>query len=125
MDNYKTKWFNKWINKVGVSNNQLVDAISDLKSGLSVSSLGGNLFKVRVKKLGTGKSSGFRTIVVYKEGDKVIFLYGFKKNEKQNISQKELKYFKILAKDLLELTSLQIEQSIEQNILFKLEELTE
>jgi len=37
----------------------------------------------------------------YKEADISIFVYGFSKNEKDNLEREELRYFKKLAKDLL------------------------
>ena len=99
----------------------MLEAITNLENSLSVADLGGNLYKVRVKRAGKGKSSGFRTIVVYKKEDRAIFLYGFGKNEKENIDKSELQYFKKLGKDLLSLNLVQLKQSIEQGILFNLE----
>jgi len=96
-------------------------AISDLEGGLSTIDLGSHLFKVRVKREHSGKSSGFRTIIVYQEDEKAIFLYGFGKNEKENIDKAELQYFKKLGNDLLALDSEELEESIEQKILFDLE----
>ena len=40
---------------------------------------------------GRGKSGGVRTLVVYKLGQKVFFVYGFAKNARANISTDELK----------------------------------
>jgi hypothetical protein len=74
-----------------------------------------------VKREGQGKSSGFRTIVIYKKADKAIFLYGFGKNEKFNISQTELKYFKKLGKDLLALDSKELSNSLKNKVLYDLE----
>ena len=71
----------RWARKVNLSELNLLEAIDNLEKGLSVAELGGNLFKIRVKRAGKGKSSGFRTIVVYKKEEKAIFLYGFGKNE--------------------------------------------
>ncbi len=83
--------------------------------------MGNHLFKVRVKREHGGKSSGFRTIVVYQDGNKAIFLYGFGKNEKDNISNSELHYFKKLGNDLLTLNKDQLKQFVEKNILFDIE----
>lgn len=116
-----TKWFIKWATKANLSNKNLLEAINDLEKGLSIADLGGNLFKIRVKRAGKGKSSGFRTIVIYKKKDKAIFLYGFGKNEKSNISKTELQYFKKMGNDLLVLNTKQITDSIEKQILFNLE----
>ncbi len=65
----------------------MLDAIRNLEDGLSTSSLGGNLHKVRIKREHSGKSSGFRTIILYKNKDRAIYLYGFGKNEKANINK--------------------------------------
>jgi len=99
----------------------MLKTIENLKSGLSTADLGSNLYKVRVKREHSGKSSGFRTIIVYKEKDKAIFLYGFGKNEKDNIDKTELQYFKKLGSDLLQLNSEQLSKIIEKKILFDLE----
>lgn len=58
--------------------------------------LGANLYKVRIARPGRGKSSGFRTLLVYKYAYRAIFLYGFAKNERDNISSSELTAFKKL-----------------------------
>lgn len=123
MEKLSTKWFKKWSRKVNLTDLSLLEAIRNLEAGLSSADLGGHLFKVRVKREGSGKSSGFRTIIVYRENERAIFLYGFGKNERQNISKRELRYFKKLGKDLLLLNPGQIEQAIEQSILFTLEEI--
>jgi len=122
MKRLSTKWFKKWSKKVKLTNDDLLVAISDLEDGLSTIDLGSHLFKVRVKREHSGKSSGFRTIIVYQEGEKAIFLYGFGKNEKENIDKAELQYFKKLGNDLLALDSEELEESIGQKTLFDLEE---
>ncbi len=111
----------KWAKKANLSELNLLEAIDNLEKGLSVAELGGNLFKIRVKRAGKGKSSGYRTIVVYKKEEKAIFLYGFGKNEKSNIEKAELQYFKKLGSDLLALDAKQITHSTQKQILFDLE----
>ena len=121
MKKLSTKWFKKWAKKAKLSNQDMLEAIYNLEKGLSVADLGGNLYKIRVKRGNRGKSSGFRTIVVYKKEDRAIFLYGFGKSEKANIEASELLYFKKLGSDLLLLDINQLKDSIEQQILFDLE----
>jgi len=121
MKKLSTKWFKKWAKKSSLNNKNMLKAIENLEAGLSSADLGGHLYKVRVKRVHSGKSSGFRTIVVYKENDRAIFLYGFGKNEKENIDKTELQYFKTLGKDLLSLSTNQLKESVEQKILFDLE----
>ena len=121
MKKLSTKWFKKWAKKSKIKDQDLLDTVDNLVKGLSTAALGSNLFKIRVKREHSGKSSGFRTIVVYKENEKVIFLYGFGKNEKDNISKTELLYFKKLGNDFLALDENQIKQLIEVKSLFEIE----
>jgi len=116
-----TKWFKKWAKKVRLSNHHLIEAVDNLEKGLSVADLGGNLFKIRVKRAGQGKSSGFRTIIAYKKDDKAIFIYGFGKNAKSNIDKAELHYFKKLGDDLLGIDARQIKELKKKQVIFDLE----
>ena len=58
--------------------------------------------KKRIGVGGRGKSGGIRTVVAFKVSDKAFFLYGFAKNQRDNIDEKELKALKLLASHLLE-----------------------
>jgi hypothetical protein len=121
MKKLSTKWFRKWSKKANLSNQDLLETIQNLESGLSVSDLGGNLYKVRVKREHSGKSAGFRTIIVFKSGDKAIFIYGFGKNEKDNINKSELQYLKKLGHDLITLDPRQLKLAISKGVLLDLE----
>ncbi len=99
----KTKWFHKWAKKNAVSDNNLKKTIENLSNNIGTVDLGSGLYKVRTPKIGQGKSSGFRTIVVFREADIAVFIYGFAKSDKANLDNQELKYFKKLSKDLLEI----------------------
>jgi len=122
MDKLVTKWFIKWARKTDLSIVALKEALVNLEKGLSTADLGKSLYKVRVKREGQGKSSGYRTIVVYREKKRAIFLYGFAKNEKESLTSKELRYFQKLGNDLLKLSQSQIEIAIKNNVLFDLED---
>ncbi len=99
----KTKWFNKWAKKNAVSDKNLQKTIENLSNNLGTTDLGSGLYKMRTPKLGQGKSGGFRTLVVFREADIAIFIYGFAKTDKDNLDSQELRYFKKLAKDLLQI----------------------
>jgi len=123
MRKLSVKSFNKWAKKSNLKNQDLIDTIFNLENGLSSSNLGNHLFKVRVKREHSGKSSGFRTVVVFQKQNRAIYLYGFGKNEKENISKTELEYFKKLANDLLALDNIQLDKLINNRILFVLEKI--
>ncbi len=74
--------------------------------------LGGAVYKKRVALAGRGKSGGARTLLVFKQGKHVFFIYGFAKNQRSNIKQKELKALKLLAKQLLSYGALYINRAI-------------
>ncbi len=123
MNKLKTKWFSKWASKNKLSSKSLCEAIKNVENELSSVDLGANLFKVRVAREGSGKRSGFRTLLVYRENDRAIFLYGFAKNEQENINGSELAEFKEVGKNLLSLTEVQLQIVVENEELFKIEEL--
>ena len=52
--------------------------------------MGGGLIKQRIPRMGEGRSGGFRTIVAYRKKDRAIFLYGFAKNERDNIDDDDM-----------------------------------
>lgn len=117
-----TKWFRKWSRKADLSSMNLLKAVYDLEEGLSTADLGSHLFKIRVKREGSGKRSGYRTIIVFRKDDRAIFLYGFGKSERGNIDKSELNFFKKLGHDLLALNSTQLLKAIKDKVLYDLED---
>ena len=99
-----TKQFSKWAAKQKIPEHELYIALNELRDGNFDANLGGYIFKKRIRFQGQGKRGAGRTIICYKKNDKAIFIHGFAKNEKSNLSQKELLTFKELAKILIELS---------------------
>lgn len=97
---FKTKWFHRWAAKEGLSEAVLREAVVELEQGLG-DALGGYVYKKRVALPGRGKRGGARTLVAYRSGHAVFFMYGFPKNERANIESSELKALRLLAKELL------------------------
>jgi hypothetical protein len=64
--------------------------------------LGGHVYKKRVSLAGRGKRGGARTLIDFRIGEKAFFLYGFVKNVRSNISDKDLKALRLLAGVLLD-----------------------
>jgi hypothetical protein len=122
MKRLKTKWFDKWAKKQKLSDEKLLLAITDMRNDLSSNSLGGGLYKVRVSSERRGKSSGYRTIVVYSENDRAVMVYGFKKKEQETLSPSELKSFKILSKDILALDDTELASAVEKKVFIEIGE---
>ena len=122
MKKLKTKWIAKWAKKSKVDDKNLILAIGDLENGLSSYNLGGGLFKVRVASKDSGKSGGFRTLIVYKKDDKAVIVYAFAKKEQENLSTSELLAFKTLSKDILSQSDSDLDKAIEQGVFIPLGE---
>ena len=103
MSVYKTKEFSKFARKADLKSADLLDAAQAVASGQWDADLGGGVFKQRIARDGGGKSGGFRTIILFKVGGHSFFVHGFAKNEKANITPKELKALKALAATFLAL----------------------
>ena len=101
MQIFKTKWFARWAAKEGLSDQALRDAVTEMGLGLIDANLGGHVVKKRVGVDGRGKSGGVRTLLAYKVKDKAFFLYGFAKNQRDNIDINELKALKLMATHFL------------------------
>jgi hypothetical protein len=101
---YKTKVFDRWANEQGLTDQSLCQAVKEMSTGLIDADLGGGLYKKRVARTGQGKSGGFRTLVATNRGDRWIFVFGFAKNERDNINKKEQESLKVLANQLLALS---------------------
>ena len=125
MKKLKTKWFSKWARKQKISDIKLLKAIEDMENDLSSVNLGGGLFKVRVASENSGKSSAYRTIVVYRKDNRAVMIYGFMKKEQENLSTDELKSFKTLSKDILRLNDESLIKAIENNVFVKIGEKNE
>jgi hypothetical protein len=89
----KTKWFNKWAKRNVINDEILNNTIEHLANNLGTTNLGGGLYKVRTRRIGQGKGSSFRTLVVFKKDQIAVFIYGFAKTDKNNLDTDELKYF--------------------------------
>jgi hypothetical protein len=87
----KTKTFARWAKSEQVADTDLCHAAHEIEAGVMEARLGGDLLKKRIARAHRGKSGGFRTIVAHRQGDKLFFIYGFAKSERDNIDEDERK----------------------------------
>ena len=114
---FKTRTFARWSRKAQVSDQALRKAIIEMVAGLIDADLGGSVYKKRVPLLGRGKSGGARVLVATKHADRWFLLYGFGKNERANIDDRELVALQKLASALLSMTSVQLEHAVTESII--------
>ena len=62
LDVYRTKTFTKWMRRSGLTDQALLNAVSEIEDGLVDADLGGALFKKRIAIDGKGKRSGAREL---------------------------------------------------------------
>jgi len=110
---FKTRTFQRWAGKAGVTNATLLGAVAEMKRGLVDADLGSNLFKQRVPLPGRGKSGSTRTIIATRFAGVLFFIYGFEKNQRDNISKKDFEAFKTVGILLLELSAEKLALAIE------------
>ncbi len=114
-----TKHFSRWVVKQDIASEDLCAALLEVRDGIFEANLGANIYKKRIRFKGQGKRGSGRTIICYKKGDKAIFVYGFSKNEKSNLTKKELIAFKELSKILLGLSPKELAVAIKKGDLLE------
>ena len=118
---FKIKAFAKWASGEGLSDDALALAVVEMEKGLIDAKLGGQVVKKRVALPGRGKRGSTRTLVAFRQGNKAIFIYGFAKKERTNISDKELRALKMLAKELMSYTTATLTKATKAGELIEIE----
>jgi hypothetical protein len=116
---FKSKWFARFARKERINDAMLVDAVKEIERGLNDGELGGGLIKKRVARPGEGKKGGYRTIIVHRARSRSVFIYGFPKSAKANLSPVELDVYRKLAQIYLsfsdaDMARAQIEGELEE-----------
>ena len=116
---FKTRLFARQMQKIGLSDELLLNAVNEMERGLIDADLGGGVVKKRVALPNRGKSGSTRTLIATNKNDRWFFMFGFEKNQRDNIDQTDLKSLKEAAKTMLNLSEVQL------NLVLKTQELTE
>ena len=98
---FKTHTFSRWMQDVELTDTLLSIAVFEMENGLIDADLGGGIVKKRIAFAGRGKSGSSRTLLATNNNDRWFFIFGYEKNERENISTKELKFLKKFASGLL------------------------
>ena len=98
----------------------LWQAIDAAERGLVDADLGGGVIKQRVARQGGGKSGGFRTIVLFRLGERAFFVHGFAKSDLGNIRADELAAFRMLASHLLAYDDAALAAAVEAGALMEI-----
>jgi hypothetical protein len=110
---FKTRWFARFARNEQIADASLREAIARAERGLIDADLGGGLIKQRIARPGKGRSGGYRLIIAYWAKGRAIFLFGFAKSERENISTDELLFLRSLAQNWLAAGTARIREEIE------------
>lgn len=111
---FKTKWFTRFARKNEITDRRLKVAIGEIEKGILDADLGGGLVKKRVARAGAGKSGGYRTMIAYRRGERAFFLFGFPKNELDNVSNEDLARLREIGSELVNMTEQEIANALRQ-----------
>jgi hypothetical protein len=110
---FKTRYFARWMRETALTDRALCVAVREMAGGLIDADLGGGVIKKRVALPGRGKRGSTRTLLATNRQDRWFFLFGLEKNDRANISERELDALQALADDLLKLDSRQLDAQVD------------
>ena len=114
---FKTRLVARFAKREGIADASLTATVEDAERGLIDADLGGGIIKQRVARKGQGKQGGYRVLIAFRSMDRSIFLYGFAKNERDNIEASELRTLKQVGAYWLAADDMQLLQAIQDGVL--------
>lgn len=109
---FKNGWFRKFARKQRIGDETLCEAVARAEAGLIDADLGAGLIKQRVARPGGGRSGGYRTLVAFRTQARAVFVFGFAKNEQENIDEDDERDLKKLAKLVLGFTAEEMDRLV-------------
>ena len=105
---FKTSPFVRFARREGIDDAVLCGAVRRAEQGVVDADLGGGVIKQRLARPGQGKARGFRSIVLFRRGERAFFVHGFAKSRRATLRPDELKAFQALADELLGLEDAEV-----------------
>jgi hypothetical protein len=113
---FKTRLFARWAKKEKLSDSLLRQAIREMETGLVDGNLGGHVYKKRIALEGRGKRGSIRSIIAYQASKKAFFIFGYAKNEKEEMTNEEKKIARTFAKEVLSYSIEQLNKLVKDGI---------
>lgn len=108
---FRNQWITKFDKKHKISDSELIEAVERADKGVIDADLGGGVIKQRIARQGQGRSGGYRSLIFFRRGERAFFMTAFAKNDRENITDKELAELKKAAAIILAMTETDIEQA--------------
>lgn len=97
----KTRPFARFAHKAHIRDADLWEAARLANEGRVDANLGGGVIKLRIARADEGKSGGSRCVILFRMGERAVFVHGFEKKDLGNIKIDELEAFRELARIVL------------------------
>ena len=114
---FKRRSFARWQAVERLSDAALCNAVREMERGLIDADLGGLLYKKRIARPGGGKRSGYRTVLSARIDQRYVFLHGFAKADRANITQDEQKALRFVGKVFLDLPAEAMSRALQSGVL--------
>jgi hypothetical protein len=98
---FKTKGFARFARRQSISEAALSEAVLRAERGSIDADLGSGVIKQRVPRPEQGRSGGFRVLILYRAGERAVFVHGFAKSDQDNIGDDDLERLRALAGEFL------------------------
>ena len=105
-----TRQFSRWMRKAELTESALCLAVTEMSN--IDADMGGGVLKKRVALPGRGKSASARALLATNRASRWFFVFGFEKNERANVTGKEVEALQQLATDLLRLSPSQLDEHV-------------
>jgi hypothetical protein len=111
---FKSKEFIRFARREKITDARLCEAVNRAVRGLTDADLGGGLIKQRIARPGQGRSGGYRTLMAFRIKRHAVFIYGFAKNQRNNIGPDELEFWRRVATSFLRIDDARLTLMINQ-----------
>jgi hypothetical protein len=98
----------------------LVEAVRQAEAGLMDADFGGGLIRQRTARPGGSKWRRYRSIVIFRSGDRAVFVLGFAKSAQSNIGRADLAILKRAADETLEWSNEQLDALVAAGVLLEI-----
>jgi hypothetical protein len=111
---FKSKEFIRFARREKIMDARLCEAVDRAVRGLIDADLGGGLIKQRIARPGQGRSGGYRTLMAFRIKRRAVFVYGFAKNQRDNIGPDELEFWRRVATSFIRMDDARLTLMINQ-----------
>jgi hypothetical protein len=118
---FKTKTLARFTKRERVSDESLAEAVTNAERGLVDADLGGGVIKQRVARAGQGKRGGYRMLIGFRSKHRAVFLFGFAKNDLDNVDDDQLATLREIAAAWLVADDKQISRAITDGLLIEVQ----